>query len=123
MTPADLSAFRALPDEITAYQGCADVGIEEAAAAMTWTLDHEVAVWFAERLAQRDPFVVRATIRKSDVLAYFHEPVLEAEIVVRPGRVSDVQRVPGRIVPLTGHVGQSDIGTKIWNEITNGASE
>jgi hypothetical protein len=91
----DLAVFTDLPAEIVAYRGCSGVTIGKAKYGMSWTLDQSRAIWFAKRPPQRgEPICIRARVRKANVLAYLHETGRrEQEIVVAPGRVSQVEAI------------------------------
>jgi hypothetical protein len=66
---------------------------------MSWTLDVELARWFAERKALLKPAAIyRATVPPSAVLALWLNDRAEQEVVVNPnmlrGRTSLHERMP-----------------------------
>lgn len=81
-----------LPDRIEVYRGTSGISVAKARGGMSWTTDKATAAWFAN-LFGGIPLVLRAEVRKADVLAYFFH---EDEIVVRPRRVSKVSAVQVR---------------------------
>ena len=79
MSEKDISTFDALPEQIevwrgTSYKRCID--------GLSWTLDQEKAICFAQRFCARPrvPLVAKGIVNKGDVLAYFGERN-ESEIV------------------------------------------
>lgn len=87
---AERATMAAFPDRIEVYRGVSGVTVGKARVGMSWTTDKGTAAWFANRFGG-DPLVLKAEVRKSDVLAYFAH---EREVVVRPRRVSKVVEVP-----------------------------
>lgn len=67
MNAAELASFAALPDTLTVWRGAADVS--ELDVGFSWTLDIEVAHWFACRF-DKAGIVARGEVAKADVLAY-----------------------------------------------------
>jgi hypothetical protein len=63
-----------LPDKITIYRGCNKV-IRHGHRRLSWTLDHDVAHWFARRgdlfLEGGDPVVYEGVLDKKDVALVF----------------------------------------------------
>ncbi|MBR29527.1 MAG: hypothetical protein CML46_21715 [Rhodobacteraceae bacterium] len=76
----DRDFFEALPEEFTVWRGVSDIDPDTAAKGMSFTTDERVARWFA-RHEGGAPVLIRATVRKSDVLTTF---AYEHEVVVRP---------------------------------------
>ncbi|MCZ7488609.1 hypothetical protein [Rhizobium rhizogenes] len=69
MSAKERRFYRALPETITVYRGCFDAS---DTMAYSWTLDREMAEWFARRKrSQENPVVARMDVHKSNVLAYF----------------------------------------------------
>jgi hypothetical protein len=93
MDAEELAVFESLPDEVTIYRGTSGMTRGKARYGMSWTRDPGWAAWFANRFAFGDqaPLVLKATVSKNNVFAYFSQ---EDEIVVRPGRVLMVSEVP-----------------------------
>lgn len=92
MEPSELATFNDLPDTFTAYRGVNGISVGKARHGMSWTLDASYAAWFANR-GNDEPLCISATVRKSDVLAYFED---EMEIVIPSGRNRNVKVVPVR---------------------------
>ena len=101
MTGVERTALAAMPAEIKIWRGCGD---RSAVRGLSWTLDRDRAVSFAERacgerirhltgLCGTTPLLVEATCYKSDVLAYITERE-EAELVVRPRTVNVRKKSP-----------------------------
>jgi len=80
-------ALAALPDEITIYRGIKTPDSPDDPHGMSWTLDRDKAVWFANRMKSRG-VLYTATIKKSKVLAHFLNRG-ESEIVVHPDSIID----------------------------------
>lgn len=90
MTGEDFATFQNLPDELTIYRGVTGYN-KESSYALSWTLDPEVAVKFAERfsmLNEDSGAVYEAKIKKENVLAYFSA---EKEVIVIPDKLYEVQ--------------------------------
>lgn len=70
MSEEELETYNHLPDEIQIYRG---VGTKSNPKGFSWTANLEKAEWFAERFSVLggDGYVVTATVKKEDVLAYF----------------------------------------------------
>lgn len=62
--------LREYPDQLTLYRGTA-VSFAGSISGLSWTLDYEKAVWFANRLrrAEEKAIVYKKHIHKKDVLA------------------------------------------------------
>jgi hypothetical protein len=93
LTGEDLEFFDSLPTNVTVYRGVAGLSGACAAEGPCWTLDADLAGWFADRAAGfcRDtPRVVAAHVRvPTDVWTVFAH---EQEIVTVPGHYWEVQR-------------------------------
>lgn len=93
MDETDQKARRALPARLTVYRGVNCDDDSEAAEAigygLSWTLDREQAVWFANRGSSR-PFLGQAEILKRDCFAYFSDRN-EQEVVVDPAKLKKVE--------------------------------
>lgn len=92
MTAKERRALKGMPDTLTIYRGFSGKG---TLRGWSWTTDREKGEWFARRPpgplhpAPTDPTLVEATVRKSDVIAYFAGRN-ESEIVVDPRKVKIV---------------------------------
>lgn len=88
MNEADREHFASLPDELTVYRGFNGKG---KAASWAWTLDKDIATWFAKRLNReshfKPPTIVTGTVAKADVIGYISSRH-EDEIVVPPAMVT-----------------------------------
>jgi len=95
MDEDDYAVFRSLPDVLEIYRGTAGQTAKQATYGMSWTCNRETAEWFAGVHASRGkpPQVWSGIVCRTDVLAYLNGRN-EAEIVVRPGRVSGVRLEP-----------------------------
>ena len=70
MSEEELETYNHLPNEIQIYRG---VGMKSNPKGFSWTANPEIAESFAERFSVLggDGYVVTATVKKEDVLAYF----------------------------------------------------
>ena len=70
MSKEDLCVFDSLPEQIDVWRGASQKRYIDGYA---WTLDQEIAVWFARRFYWRSrvPVLAKGTVKKNDVLAYF----------------------------------------------------
>jgi hypothetical protein len=76
-----------LPNEFKVYRGCSLTEIESGLFRYSWTLDADIAHFFAHeyrRNSHLDCKVVEKTIKKNDVLAYFSDRE-ESEILMKYG--------------------------------------
>lgn len=87
MLPGEHKAFAALPDVLVVYRGCTGPKIRD----LSWTLDLDVAWWFAQRFEARG-FVLRGEVRKADTLGYLMRRN-EEEIAVLPEHVQNTRRL------------------------------
>lgn len=92
-TAANLSF---LPEEIDIYRG----GNSQSTPynkAYSWTLDINVANFFAARMGQNSGYIAKATVRKEDILEAFLDNDREQEIIVSPDKVKikEVIELPG----------------------------
>lgn len=81
MSKEEYKVYRSLPDCVDIYRGIRKGS--NKVKGMSWTTDIEVAKWFSQRFTDGHNMgdVYKASIRKSDILAYF-EGANESEIVV-----------------------------------------
>lgn len=76
-----------LPDdfgnEVQVWRGTSALSFRKASAGFSWTLDRDVACWFAMRFADRNgsPLVLSATVPRSDIALYTNERS-EQEVVL-----------------------------------------
>ncbi len=78
-----------LPQSFTIYRGHQG---KRNRMGWSWSLSYFKARWFAERFNQKGAAVIRATVNRNDVIAYFGG-MNEYEIVVDPNLVADVKTV------------------------------
>ena len=87
MQEDELSKYNSLPEIIEIYRG---VKSKEGINGLSWTLRQEKAEWFADRfidITGELGFVVSATAKKEDVLAYFSRRG-EDEIIIDPDKLN-----------------------------------
>lgn len=88
MTKSEICRINHLPDIVTVYRG---LQRNSKLKGMSWTLDLEVAKWFANRFGHNG-LVYQAMVQKKDILAYF-DGRNEKEIIVDPKRLSEITLV------------------------------
>jgi len=67
MSQEDAVIFDSLPEQIEVWRG---TNLKRQIAGLSWTLDQEKAIWFAQR-AESTRLVATGMVNKRDVLAYF----------------------------------------------------
>lgn len=77
MNKSELNKYNSLPNKITIYRGTHN---KNNYKALSWTLDYEQALWFANRF-DKDGYVLEAKVNKSDIIAFFNERN-ENEVIV-----------------------------------------
>lgn len=88
MTASELAFFKSLPEEMVVFRGTEEM-FEHEAQALSWSLDHAVAQWFANRF-NNSGHVYQASINRRYVLAYFDRRK-ESEIVLDPAHLADMK--------------------------------
>lgn len=88
MEEEELEVYDSLPDVITVYRGVTSYNNKKI-KVLSWTIDPEVAKWFANRYQQQGQ-VYTATISKKHILAYFGGRN-EAEVIVDPSKLKDIK--------------------------------
>jgi hypothetical protein len=84
MDEDELKFFNDLPESIEVYRGAV---YKQNTQGISWTLDREKAIWFANRFRQsKKAVLVTGKVHKKDVLAYFSGRG-EQEVVVLPAKV------------------------------------
>jgi len=86
MNEEDRSFLNSLPDQIKVFRGCSKKEIKNGVFRFSWTLDREIAYFFAykyRRNSNIDCDIVEQIIDKKDVLAYFNDRN-EQEILLVP---------------------------------------
>lgn len=66
--------------EVLVYRGFSEKGAERG---ISWTLDKEVAMWFANRWNQKQPGVAVAKVDRSQIVCYY-EGRSEKEVILNP---------------------------------------
>lgn len=92
MTESERAVFADLPDELTVWRGDTDTDDP----GWSWTLDREVAEWFArhrEHVYGGQGRLRTATCVKAEVVGYLSRRE-EDEILIDPDRLRDVREVP-----------------------------
>jgi hypothetical protein len=81
MSDDERAVLASLPDTVVVYRGVHGKGAKKRVRkGMSWTLNRDKAVWFAERFSGEDALVLEGTVKKKDIHAYFAGRD-EAEIV------------------------------------------
>lgn len=88
MHKEELSTYNKLPKTVHIYRGVTS-GKKKDIMSMSWTTDHDIAVWFAKRFGEKG-FVCETDIAKEDILAYW-DLNNEAEVIVDFKKLKDVQ--------------------------------
>lgn len=70
--------FNSLPDEFTIYRG---VGRKSKRTGISWTRNKEIAEWFMNRWEDEGGYMLMATVKKENCLAYINARD-EEEIIV-----------------------------------------
>ena len=72
---ADFPLPDGLGDEVQIWRGTSALSIRKASAGFSWTLDRDVACWFAMRFADRNglPLVLSAKVSRSDIVLHTNE--------------------------------------------------
>lgn len=88
MEEDELEVYNSLPNVVTVYRGVTSYNNKKI-KVLSWTIDPEVAKWFATRYEQNGQ-VYTATISKKHILAYFGGRN-EAEVIVDPSKLKDIE--------------------------------
>ena len=70
MNEEELLVYESLPEEVTVYRGVTSYNRKKE-KALSWTLDYEKAVWFANRFSTGTGEVWTMTVPKKRILYYF----------------------------------------------------
>lgn len=70
MNEEELLVYESLPEEVTVYRGVTSYNRKKE-KALSWTLDYEKAVWFANRFSTGTGEVLTMTVPKKRILCYF----------------------------------------------------
>lgn len=85
MDPDEIEVLKSLPDEIEVYRGFFS---NKYYKAMSWTLDYEVAKWFANRFGNKKGVVYKSKIRKEDIYCYKE---VEKEVILDSYKLKEVE--------------------------------
>ena len=88
MEEDELEVYNSLPEMVTVYRGVTSYNNKKL-KVLSWTIDTEVAKWFANRFQGKGQ-VYTATISKKHILAYFGGRG-EQEVVVDPSKLKDIK--------------------------------
>lgn len=78
MNNEELEIYNSLPDEFTIYRG---VGRKSKRTGISWTRNKEIAEWFMNRWEDEGGYMLMATVKKENCLAYINARN-EEEIIV-----------------------------------------
>lgn len=90
MDGEEYAIFQGLDDVMTVYRGVTSYNAKNV-KALSWTLDRDVAEWFAHRYGE-DGTVYEARIGKEHILAVFTSRN-ESEVIVDPAQLMELARV------------------------------
>lgn len=85
--------IRDLPDTITVYRGGNTLSAPYK-ESYSWTLDINVANFFASKCGEGPGYLVKGKIQKSDIIDAFLEDRFEQEIIVAPANVHIYEIIP-----------------------------
>ena len=91
MDEEERELFQSLDDVVTIYRGVTSYNAQNV-KALSWTLNREVAEWFAHRFGQ-DGTVYEAQVRKENIHAVFLGRN-EEEVIVDPERLMGLSQLP-----------------------------
>lgn len=83
------------PDVLKIYRG-GNTASTPADEAYSWSLDINVANFFASRLGIGEGYIVEAEVAKQDIIDVFLDDLDEQEVVVRPSDVKILSKIPVR---------------------------
>lgn len=81
---ADFPIPDELPEVVTVWRGTSVLTIDKAKIGCSWTLDRDVACWFAMRHANSSPLVLIAKIPKSQIVMFEDEGDEREVVLVKP---------------------------------------
>ncbi|CAH7423413.1 hypothetical protein VCHA53O466_50421 [Vibrio chagasii] len=87
MSAGDKSFFESLPQEFTVFRGASRDVNEHG---MSFTIDPNTALWFANRFSPDEPVILECLISKDDVIVYSNERG-EFEIIVDPDKAEIIK--------------------------------
>ncbi len=83
MSDSERQTIQELPDMVTLYRGVTSYNNKQK-RALSWTLDKNIAEWFAHRYQTNDGEVWTIIVPKSAILCYFGDNSSEEEIILNP---------------------------------------
>lgn len=86
-------AVSALPDVVTIYRG-GNTASADYNEAYSWTLNINIANFFASRRGSRTGYIVEAIVKKSDIIDVFLDDRSEEEVIVDPKNILLVKKIP-----------------------------
>lgn len=78
MSEEDIQLLNNLPDKVTIYRGAQ---FNEPPKGFCWSINRDVAVWFANRFQNKNPIVYTTTVNKKDILFYTNDAGEEETVV------------------------------------------
>lgn len=90
---ATAEMLKDFPEVLTIYRG-GNSASADYRKAYSWTLDINVANFFACRRGSDDGYIAVATINKSDVIEYFGDARSEEEVLVHPEKLTITTVIP-----------------------------
>lgn len=91
MDEEELRQYQELEDTVTVYRGVTPHNAKNI-KALSWTLDRDVAEWFAHRFGENGT-VYEAQIDKNHIFALFTGRN-ESEVIVNPNYLMDIKEAP-----------------------------
>lgn len=75
-----------LPDQLTVWRGTSRLTRQEARQGHSWTIDRDVACWFAMRFARQNgfPLLFRAVVKKTEIVLFSNERNENEAVLLRP---------------------------------------
>lgn len=87
------STLQRLPDLVTVYRGGNTASVS-ATEAYSWTLDMNIANFFACRRGQGKGYIVQGQVSKEDIIDAFLDDRNEQEVVINPKNVQITRTIP-----------------------------
>jgi hypothetical protein len=82
-----------LPETVRAWRGTSCLSPSECSRGLSWTLDRDVACWFAKRYSMPNPLVMCADVPKNSILFYSNERQ-EQEVVIFDSPKASIDGTP-----------------------------
>lgn len=89
MTKKEQEYYDNLPETLTLYRGVSE---GRKRLGLSWTDNYDVAVWYQKRFEEwgRDGIVLKAKVKKEDVLAYFEH---DNELLVDVTQIRNIEEI------------------------------